>query len=90
MDCYGHLLGAQSAEAVAIVVKRHMGRLGYPVCYFAGHSLRRRMANTPARTGACWRTNGPSCGGCAVVWVRTMLTRAQVCRRTDIMRRLCR
>ena len=39
-----------------MVVKRHMGRLGYTVSDFAGHSLRPGMATTAARNGASERT----------------------------------
>jgi len=41
---------------VALIVKRHMGRLGYTAGDFAGHSLRRGHASTAARNGASERT----------------------------------
>lgn len=45
-----------SGQGAAIVVKRHMGRLGHPVADFAGHSLRRGHATTAVRNGASDRT----------------------------------
>jgi len=45
-----------SAQSVALVVKRHMGPLGFDVDDFAGHSLRRGMATTASRSGAPDRT----------------------------------
>ncbi|MGH9156785.1 MAG: tyrosine-type recombinase/integrase, partial [Acidimicrobiales bacterium] len=57
VDRHGRL-GAQrlSAQAVGMVVKRHMARLGYRSADFAGHSLRRGHATTASRNGASERT----------------------------------
>jgi integrase len=41
-----------TAQSVALIVKAHMGRLGYPAADFAGHSLRRGHATSAARGGA--------------------------------------
>jgi site-specific recombinase XerD len=57
IDRHGNLSPKRlSAQAVAIVIKRHMRRLGYDTTDFAGHSLRRGMATTAARNGAAERT----------------------------------
>jgi len=70
VDHHGRLLGPLSAEAVAIVVKRHMGRLGYTASDFAGHSLRRGMATTAARNGASERTIMRTTGHTSAATVR--------------------
>lgn len=56
MDRHGRVLERLSPRAVAIIVKRHMARLGHDVADFAGHSLRRGMATTAAHNGADDRT----------------------------------
>ena len=56
IDRHDRLLGALSPQGVALVVKRHMGRLGHTTGDFAGHSLRRGHATTAARNGASERT----------------------------------
>lgn len=56
MDRHGRVLERLSPRAVAIIVKRHMARLGHDVSDFAGHSLRRGMATTAAHNGADDRT----------------------------------
>jgi integrase len=56
VDRHGRLGRPLSAQGVAIVVKRHVGALGYPQGDFAGHSLRRGHATTAARNGATERT----------------------------------
>lgn len=55
---------------MAIVVKRHMGRLGYSASDFAGHSLRRGMATTAARNGASERTIMRTTGHTSTATVR--------------------
>lgn len=70
VDRHGRLLGPLSAEAVAIVVKRHMGRLGYTAADLAGHSLRRGMATTAARNGASERTIMRTTGHTSTATVR--------------------
>ncbi len=52
VDRHDRLLGPLSPLGVALVVKRHMGRLGHTTGDFAGHSLRRGHATTAARNGA--------------------------------------
>jgi len=56
VDRHDRLLGPLSPQGVALVVKRHMGRLGHTTGDFAGHSLRRGHATTAARNGASERT----------------------------------
>ena len=56
VDRHRRLLGPLSSQGIALVVKKHMGRLGHPVADFAGHSLRRGHATTAARNGASERT----------------------------------
>ena len=56
IDRHDRLLGPLSPQGVALVVKRHMGRLGHTAGDFAGHSLRRGHATTAARNGASERT----------------------------------
>ena len=58
VDRHGNI-GEQrlTSQSVALIIKRHMGRLGHPVTDFAGHSLRRGMATTAARNGAAERTS---------------------------------
>lgn len=45
-----------TAQSVALIVKRHMTGLGHTGDDFAGHSLRRGHATSPARGGAAERT----------------------------------
>lgn len=52
VDRHGRLLGPLSPQGVAMVVKAHMGKLGYAASDFAGHSLRRGHATTAARNQA--------------------------------------
>ncbi|MGH9178295.1 MAG: site-specific integrase, partial [Acidimicrobiales bacterium] len=59
-----------SAQAVAIVVKRHMAGLGYRSADFAGHSLRRGHATTAARNGASERTIMRTTGHTSTATVR--------------------
>jgi integrase len=52
MNRHGHVLNKRlSGEAVAIVVKRYIGWLGYDVEDFAGHSLRAGLATSAAAAG---------------------------------------
>jgi integrase len=49
---HGHVSGERlSAEAVGIVVKRHVEKLGYDPAEFAGHSLRAGLATSAAAAG---------------------------------------
>ena len=49
---HGQVLGARlSGEAVAIVVKRYVQKLGYDPAQFAGHSLRSGLATSAAAAG---------------------------------------
>ena len=60
---HGHISPrALSPQAVALIVKRHIARLGYDPTHFAGHSLRRGHATTAARNGATDRTIMASTG----------------------------
>lgn len=53
VDRHGNIAERRlSGQSVALVVKRHMGHLGYPTAEFAGHSLRRGHATAAARGGA--------------------------------------
>lgn len=57
VDRHGRLSAQRlSAQAVGMVVKRHMARLGYSSADFAGHSLRRGHATTASRNGASEHT----------------------------------
>jgi site-specific recombinase XerD len=78
IDRHGRLLGPLSAQGVAIVVKRHMGRLGYPVTDFAGHSLRRGHATTAARNGATERTIMRTTGHTTTATVRGYIDAAEL------------
>lgn len=78
VDRHGHVLGPLSAQGVAIVVKRHMGRLGHPAGDFAGHSLRRGHATTAARNGASERTIMTTTGHTSVETVRGYIDDAQL------------
>jgi len=78
VDRHGRLLGPLSAQAVAIVVKRHMGRLGHPTAEFAGHSLRRGHATTAARNGASERTIMGTTGHTSTDTVRGYIDDAQL------------
>ncbi|MHB8295042.1 MAG: site-specific integrase [Acidimicrobiales bacterium] len=78
VDRHGRLLGPLSAQGVAIVVKRHMGRLGHPVSDFAGHSLRRGHATTAARNGATERTIMATTGHTSVETLRGYIDDAQL------------
>jgi len=52
MNRHGQVLGKRlSAEGVAIVVKRYVGKLGYDPAAFAGHSLRAGLATSAAAAG---------------------------------------
>jgi integrase len=48
---HGQVLGRLSGEAVAIVVKRYVAKLGYNPADFAGHSLRAGLATSAAAAG---------------------------------------
>lgn len=57
VDRHGNVASARlSAEAVALVVKRHAGRLGLDVGSYAGHSLRAGLATAAAQAGASERS----------------------------------
>lgn len=57
VDRHGNVAGARlSGEAVALVVKRHAGRLGLPIGAYAGHSLRAGLATAAAQAGASERS----------------------------------
>jgi len=66
-----------TGHAVALIIKRHMGRLGHPVDDFAGHSLRRGMATTAARNGAAERTIMRTTGHTATATLRTYIEDAE-------------
>lgn len=66
-----------SAQAIGLVVKRHMARLGYDTRDFAGHSLRRGMATTAARNGAAERTIMRTTGHTATDTLRSYITEAE-------------
>ena len=78
VDRHGRVLDRLSPQGVAIVVKRHMGRLGHPVSDFAGHSLRRGHATTAARNGANERTIMGTTGHTSVETVRGYIDDAQL------------
>jgi hypothetical protein len=61
-----------------MVVKRHMGRLGYDSEDFAGHSLRRGMATTAAHNGAAERTIMRTTGHTATENLRSYITDAEI------------
>ncbi|HTT92595.1 MAG TPA: site-specific integrase, partial [Acidimicrobiales bacterium] len=78
VDRHGRVLDRLSPQGVAIVVKRHMGRLGHPMSDFAGHSLRRGHATTAARNGASERTIMGTTGHTSVETVRGYIDEAQL------------
>lgn len=78
VDRHGHLLGPLSAQGVAIVVKRHMSRLGHPIADFAGHSLRRGHATTASRNGASERTSMATTGHTSIETLRGYIDDAEL------------
>lgn len=57
VDRHGNVGGRRlSTEAVALVVKRHAGRLGLDATAYAGHSLRAGLATAAAQAGASERS----------------------------------
>lgn len=78
VDRHGNISPARlSAQAIGMVVKRHMARLGYDTREFAGHSLRRGMATTAARNGAAERTIMRTTGHTATDTLRSYITEAE-------------
>ena len=67
-----------SPQAIAIVVKRHMGALGYASTEFAGHSMRRGTATTAARDGASERTIMATTGHTSVETMRGYIDDAEL------------
>lgn len=65
-----------TGQAVALIIKRHMRRLGYDSHDFAGHSLRRGMATTAAGNGAAERTIMRATGPSATATLRTYIEAA--------------
>jgi integrase len=79
IDRHGNVSGRRlSGQAVGMVVKRHMGRLGYDSPDLAGHSLRRGMATTAARNGAAERTIMRTTGHTATETLRGYITDAEI------------
>jgi len=78
VDRHGNILGPLSPQGVAIIVKRHMGRLGLPASDFAGHSLRRGHATTASRNGASERTIMATTGHTSVETLRGYIDDAQL------------
>jgi integrase len=56
VDRHGNISSSRLTGQSVAIVKRHMGRLGYPESDFAGHSLRRGHATSAAKGGATERT----------------------------------
>jgi site-specific recombinase XerD len=78
IDRHGNISARRlSGQAVGMVVKRHMSRLGYDSQDFAGHSLRRGMATTAARNGAAERTIMRTTGHTATETLRGYITEAE-------------
>jgi len=68
---HGRVLGKRlSAEGVAIVVKRHVEKLGYDPAGFAGHSLRAGLATSAAAAGKSERAIMKQTGHRSVSTVR--------------------
>jgi integrase len=78
VDRHGRILDPLSPQGVAIVVKRHMAALGYPISDFAGHSLRRGHATTAARNGASERTIMRTTGHTSTQTVRGYIDDAEL------------
>ena len=75
---HGQAGPALSDRAVALIVKKHMRALGYPVEDFAGHSLRRGLATTAARNGATERTIMRTTGHTSITTVRGYIEDAEL------------
>jgi integrase len=68
---HGSVLATRlSGEAVAIVVKRYVGQLGYDPAQFAGHSLRAGLATSAAAAGKSERAIMNQTGHRSVTTVR--------------------
>jgi site-specific recombinase XerD len=79
VDRHGNLSDRPlTGHAVALIIKRHMARLGYNIDDFAGHSLRRGMATTAARNGAAERTIMRTTGHTATATLRSYIEAAEV------------
>jgi site-specific recombinase XerD len=52
IDRHGRVLGALTAQSVALIVKRHADAAGLDASAFAGHSLRAGFLTSAAETGA--------------------------------------
>lgn len=79
VDRHGNIhQAAITAQAIAIVVKRHMALLGYDMKDFAGHSLRRGLATTATRNGATERTVMRTTGHTSIKTMRNYVDDAEL------------
>lgn len=78
VDRHGRLLGPLSPQAVAMVVKAHMGKLGHAAGDFAGHSLRRGHATTASRAGASEATIMRTTGHTSTATLRGYVEEAEL------------
>jgi integrase len=78
VDRHGNVVDRRlTPQSVALVVKRHMGPLGYDLDDFAGHSLRRGMATTASRNGARDRTIMDTTGHASTATLSPYIDEAQ-------------
>jgi integrase len=71
MNRHGHVLDKRlSGEAVALVIKRSVEKLGYDAAQFAGHSLRAGLATSAAAAGKSERAIMNQTGHRSVTTVR--------------------
>jgi len=79
VDRHGNISSSRlTGQSVALIVKRHMGRLGYPESDFGGHSLRRGHATSAAKGGANERTIMATTGHRSIRTVRGYIEDGQL------------